>query len=176
MKVTITGHTNGFGRILFSHLEQYHSVDGVSRINGYDLTIADDRQKLVSNLISDVLVLNARYGQAETIEAVAASEWPRKGRTMIVVGSRAPDAGLVSMAPLYAAEKAKVDFITRHTAVDLSKRCGTRVVLLRPTYISGCKHDDQRCVNSDHLCAIVDDILENPVYNSIREITLFPLH
>lgn len=176
MKITITGHTDGFGKMLSDHLSTDHEVIGISRTTGYDLSTNEGRLHFVSDLSGDIVILNARVSQAETLEAIKYSAWASQPRTVVVVGSRAPDAGLVSQAPLYAAEKAKTDFYTRHAAVEMSKASGTRVILLKPTYISGCKHDDQRCVSSSDLCGMVSELLFNPLWETVRELTLFPLH
>lgn len=178
MKITITGHTAGFGKILADYFSIDHEVVGISRRTGFELDREASRQDFVSHLSGDVVILNTRVGQVETLDAIKHSQWAKatEPRTVIVMGSRAPDAGLVSQAPLYAADKARVDFFTRHTAVEMSKELGVRVILLKPTYLSGCKHDDQRCVDSTDVCEIVNDLLTVPRYSSVREMTLYPLH
>lgn len=176
MKITITGHTDGFGMMLSDYFSVDHEVVGVSRSTGCDLSTEQGRARFVFGLDGDVVILNSRVAQAETLEEIKHSAWAKEGRTVIVMGSRAPDAGLVSQAPLYAAEKAKVDFYTRHAAVAMSKVSKVRVILLKPTYLSGCKHDDQRCVDSGDMCGIINDLLTVPRYSSVREVTLYPLH
>ena len=47
MKILITGHTSRVGKILVEHLEKTHEIIKVSRSTGYDLTVREDRLRMI---------------------------------------------------------------------------------------------------------------------------------
>lgn len=61
MKIAITGHTSGIGKCLYdTFTENGNTVLGFSRSNGYDITSADDRKRIVDETTDcDVFINNA---------------------------------------------------------------------------------------------------------------------
>jgi hypothetical protein len=68
MKILLTGHTSSVGKPLCLHLDlQGHQVVGVSRQTGYDLTTADDVNKVINMSADFDHVINlANIGKAQS--------------------------------------------------------------------------------------------------------------
>ena len=67
MKIGISGHTQGIGKAIYDLLSTDHDVIGFSRSNGYDITIKDQREKLISEVENcDVFINNAYAIKAQT--------------------------------------------------------------------------------------------------------------
>lgn len=62
-KVGITGHTSGIGLALKLYLEsQGYTVYGFSRTNGYDISIANDRLRILDQIAEcNLFINNAHY-------------------------------------------------------------------------------------------------------------------
>lgn len=66
MKVAITGHTSGLGKILYNYfVSQNYEVIGMSRSNGYN--IESDQDKIIENLTgADIFINNAHSYDYQT--------------------------------------------------------------------------------------------------------------
>jgi hypothetical protein len=75
MKIVITGHTSGLGKQIYDHLKSEHSVIGLSRSNGYDLT-QNYSQVLDTVKNADIFFNNAYSGivQSDFINDLANAE------------------------------------------------------------------------------------------------------
>ena len=171
MKAVITGNTMGLGaeleRVLLS---LNHSVRGVSRVSGCDLSLSAARHQFVHSLTDeDLVVLNARVCQTEVMEGLSHSAWPALGRTLVVISSRAPDAGISGPAGLYAAEKAKVDFYTGWMSARSPN--GLRVIGIRPGYFESSSHPTGLPLNE--LAWSIIEIATNPILANLRSATIF---
>lgn len=85
MKYAITGHTDGIGKAVF---EKVNGV-GFSRSNGYDITIKDDRHRIISEIDDcDIFINNAQnaFGQVDMLVDLFRM-WKDKEKTIINVGS-----------------------------------------------------------------------------------------
>lgn len=173
MKIALTGHTSGFGAELLNSFRFYEwQVRGISRTTGFDLGTTLDQTRFVNSLTNeDLVVLNARPGQTEVMEMIAYSKWPQAGRHLVVMGSRAPDAGIMSQAPMYAADKARVDFYARSMAA--KAETGLRVLLVRPGYICGINNKSDVCIPAVDLAQTIIDLIRNPHLENIRDVTVY---
>lgn len=72
MKIVITGHTKGIGKGLHTELSNLgHTVIGFSKSNGYDVTSADIRKKIIEESQDcDMFINNAYPGQNEMFQDV----------------------------------------------------------------------------------------------------------
>jgi len=96
MKYAVTGHTEGIGAGLYNRLEG--NCIGFSRANGYDITVPDDRLKILHESADcDVLINNAfaGFGQSELL-LDAFYHWGDTNKTIINVGSRIAEGSLPS--------------------------------------------------------------------------------
>ena len=62
LKYSVTGTSQGLGK----HLAQRYNAQAFSRDNGYDITTATGRKKIVENANFDVFINSARSGFAQT--------------------------------------------------------------------------------------------------------------
>lgn len=106
MKYAITGHTRGLGAAIVKQLAYGNSYVGFSRSNGYDISNADDRIRIV-NEITDchVFINNAHNGYAQTDMLYDIwNKWQDTNKLIINIGSNTTD-GIKSHAHKYTAEK-----------------------------------------------------------------------
>lgn len=92
MKIAVTGHTAGIGKCLFERLSP--NVIGFSRSNGYDITIEQDRQRIVEAVRNcHVFVNNANSGFGQTLMFLDVfNSWANDPTKVIInVGSRIAD-------------------------------------------------------------------------------------
>ena len=67
MKILITGHTSRVGTVLVEHLEKNHELIKVSRSTGYDLTVKEDRIRVIDESVSADCFFNlANVGTSQT--------------------------------------------------------------------------------------------------------------
>lgn len=174
MKFAITGHTRGLGAVIhdrFAHLG--HEVLGVSRNNIGDLSTHDGRADAVYKIRefpADAVILNCRHGQRELLERLMHSSWAQPGRTVVLIGSRAPDVGILTEAPLYAAEKAANDLVARHYAH--TRPGGCRIVNLRFGYIKGIDRSTEGLDPND-VAQIIYNVLDDPGHRYLRDATFY---
>jgi hypothetical protein len=89
MKVAITGHTSGIGKCIYNRL--CPSAIGFSLSNGYDITLAIDRQRIIREANNcDVFINNAPAGFGQTLLFLELFQlWKNDPtKTIINVGSR----------------------------------------------------------------------------------------
>lgn len=92
MKYAITGHTSGIGKAVFEKLGR--DIKGFSRSNGYDITLEEDRKRIIQELNDvDVFINNAHCEFAQTLLLIDVfKEWRENENKIIVnIGSRAGD-------------------------------------------------------------------------------------
>lgn len=88
MKCIVTGHTSGVGKAIYDHfLSKGWDVRGMSRSNGYDISINQDR--IVSETIGCDIFVNCAYASDAQTELL--DKLKDKVKSMIVVGSVAAD-------------------------------------------------------------------------------------
>ena len=107
MKCVVTGHTSGIGKAIYQHFENKgYEVIGLSRSNGYDISM--DQDKIIElSKDCDIFVNNAYSGNCQTELLLKLHD---KVKSMIVVGSVAADWAHVWKT--YGADK-----------LELEKRC-----------------------------------------------------
>lgn len=91
MKVAITGHSSGIGKAVYDRV--YPCVIGFSRSNGYDITDAASRKRMIQESITcDIFINNAHNGFSQIDMLVEVfTEWKNLPKTIINIGSRAAD-------------------------------------------------------------------------------------
>lgn len=93
MKVAITGHTGGLGLALVAYFQQQgHEIQGFSRRTGHDITSAEHRSKIISEVKDfDIFVNNAyadgNAGQLCLLKDLYES-WKDQCKTIINISSR----------------------------------------------------------------------------------------
>lgn len=92
MKISITGHTEGIGKALADTLSQYHSVQGYSRSNGFDISTASGIDRVIDAVASsDVFINNAYadYAQTEIFKRLFEQWRLADNKTIVNIISRA---------------------------------------------------------------------------------------
>lgn len=93
MKYAITGHTKGIGQEVYNRL--LPNVVGFSRSNGYDISKAEDRARIIAAVQDcDVFINNADDAESNSqsllfIELYSA--WKNQNKKIINVGSKIAD-------------------------------------------------------------------------------------
>lgn len=59
MEIAITGHTSPLGKVLYEHLSKEHNVRGFSRVNGYEMPLAND--KIIRETVNVDVFINCAY-------------------------------------------------------------------------------------------------------------------
>lgn len=133
MKVAITGHTKGIGRAV-ADLFYTDEVIGFSRSNGYDISIHDNINRIVSESAGcDVFVNNAYYdfAQCELLEAMF-EQWKHDpSKTIVNIISRARYG--LSKAKFYAQTKMELYSHAKNMMFNPEKRC--RIININPGYV-----------------------------------------
>jgi hypothetical protein len=96
MKYALTGHTQGIGKYLFDNLSP--NAMGFSRSTGYDITIKEDRRRIIrESRDCDVFINNAESNFSQTYMLIDLfKEWKDLNKTIINVGSRITEITLPS--------------------------------------------------------------------------------
>ncbi len=93
MKITITGHTSGIGKALYEHLQKNHEVVGFSRSNGYDISLHDSRERIITQSQDCDIFINNAYNNFDRsqyllLEMMFNSWRGRSDRRIINISSR----------------------------------------------------------------------------------------
>lgn len=175
MKILLTGHTKGIGQFLLGALSaEGHVVIGVSRSNGYDISLKQDRDILLTAYSEvDVFINNAHAGTAQCELALGMwNQWHTAGRHgyIINVGSKASyDHALRPQPTMYDCEKSAL----RNISIDLSRLDPLiRVTHLAIGYVDTDRNKDNPWPKLAQVSVIdiVKWLLSQPSYLQIREI------
>lgn len=132
--IAITGHTRGFGKVLFDCTESI----GFSRSNGYDITNKKDRARIVKEINNcDVFINNAcdNYGQIDMLYDIY-DAWKDTSKTIISVGSLASNGAEWMLEPMkYAVVKKALDVATWQLVNSHHRKC--RVLIFKPGFFEG---------------------------------------
>lgn len=128
--ISITGHTQGIGKVLFEHFGGI----GFSRTNGYDITDALDRRAIVEESEEcDIFINNAFTSFYQTILLYEMFEsWKDKNKLIINIGSETT-CGIKNKPQQYTAAKAALDKASEQLS-HLNKPC--KVVNVRFGYVN----------------------------------------
>jgi hypothetical protein len=132
MKYAITGHTAGLGKAIAHHVGVANTL-GFSRSNGYDITNAQDRQRIVEAAQDcDVFINNAHadYNQTQLLYDLW-QVWSEQDKIIVNIGSNTTD-GIKYHPHEYSAQKASLEKANEQLA-NLNKPC--RVTMFRFGYI-----------------------------------------
>lgn len=92
MKISITGHTAGLGKALYNEfIKNNHEVLGFSRSNGFDISIKEDRKKIIEKTLNCDVFINNAYApnfQKEMLSSII-NCWKDQSKTIIHIGSKA---------------------------------------------------------------------------------------
>lgn len=138
MKIALTGHTRGLGKSIYEQCNNdIASVIGFSKSNGFDITSAEDRKKIIElSDDCDVFINNAydRFGQIEMLYDLY-DKWKAKEKTIVTIGSYASNAAEWRLQPcLYSTVKKSLDVVT-YQLVNSHDRKGCKLMIFKPSYL-----------------------------------------
>lgn len=123
MKIAITGHTRGLGAAIVRQLSYGHNVLGFSKSNGFDITLIDDRKRIIKDADDcHVFINNAHsgYAQVELLYDLW-DVWKDRDKLIVNIGSNTTD-GIKSHPHKYVAEKIALEKANEQLA-NLNKSC-----------------------------------------------------
>jgi hypothetical protein len=93
--IAITGHTQGIGKRAFERLSP--NAIGFSKSTGYDITNFLDRKRIIDESADcDIFINNAPAGFGQTLLFLELFDaWRHRNKTIINVGSRIADLGML---------------------------------------------------------------------------------
>lgn len=150
MKIALTGHTRGLGLAFFNYfLERDHTVVGISRTSGYDLT---NNIEEITNLIKscDLFINNAHVGTSQAILI----EKLYNTIPIITIGSIASD--YVYTGDLYRIEKLVIE--TTHKK--FKKITNYPMLLLKPGFLEN--FTDKQSIPYQQIINSIEFWLNNP--------------
>lgn len=134
MKIVITGHTSGIGKGFYDYyLSKGHEVLGFSRSTGHDLTEEKFLNYVAIKAINSNIFINNAYAgtaQAQLMYKIHEFWKDRADKTMVVIGSRAPDF-LHPKSQFYAVMKSTIDI----AAEQLTPFAKYHLLNVRPSWV-----------------------------------------
>lgn len=173
MKIAITGHTSGLGKNLYEELTENHDVYGMSRANGYDLSV--DIEKFVSDDF-DLYINNAHFGYAQTdlLYRLFAKNKDRKC-TIISIGSVSSD-GNKDVLNEYAVQKSALEKASLQLQL-IDSEC--KVILLKLGRMNTPMTEHRKMyprINTSYVVNTVKWLIEQPDEIVIKSMTIDILH
>jgi len=177
MKVVITGHTSGIGKGFYDlYTSRGYDVQGFSRGTGHDLgnplSVSAVAVKAVQ---SDLFINNAYSGTAQVELMYKVHElWKdNPNKTMVVIGSRAPDF-LHERAQIYATMKGAIDV----AAEQLTPFAKYHLLNVKPSFtrtamLPARLADSKSVIEVDPLINFVDSIIFNKSFR-VTTVTIDP--
>jgi NAD(P)-dependent dehydrogenase (short-subunit alcohol dehydrogenase family) len=184
MKIAITGHTRGIGRAIADVLaKQGHEIVGLSRSNGYDLTVEASRHSALDAITNcDVFINNAlpsdtephkhtAYIPVELLYQVHRGWRGNANKIIIAIGSNASDTPLQGDRP-YQVEKIALASACKQ----LATAGRPRIIIVKPgcTDTDSVRHFNEIKMDPVEVANAVSFCLNaiNDMY--IQEITVLP--
>lgn len=176
MKILITGHTSGLGKILYDRLESRYELEGISRTTGYDLTDHATVLKVIKHSINFDHVLNVcKVDPAQTDILLGVHQhWDenKRGGKIISIGGLTETFSwnLIRQANIHQTRyigakhnltKAHFDLSTIHPY-----RLQPQSVLIRPLNIGDKGIREEPFLTEDQVCDAVIYALEAPYWLS----------
>lgn len=176
MKVAITGHSKGIGKAIHAQLEQHgYQCTGFSRSNGYDISVADDIDRIVQqSLESDVFVNNAYhdFAQCEILDKLFSLWKDDNTKTIVNINSRARYG--LGKAKFYGQTKMEL-FANAKSKMFSDKKC--RIININPGYVDTemASHmaGKVKMLTTDQLANIVMWTINQPQEIEIGELSVW---
>jgi short-subunit dehydrogenase len=173
MKIAITGHTSGLGKNLYDELIKTHEVTGMSRANGYDLSV--NIEKFVSEDF-DIYINNAHlsYTQTDLLYRLFAKNKNREC-TIINIGSVSSD-GNKDAVNEYAVQKSALEKASLQLQL-IDSDC--KVLLLKLGRMNTPMTEHKKMfprINTSYVVNTIKWLIEQPDEIVIKSMTIDILH
>lgn len=171
MKIAITGHTKGLGLALANFYSE-HTVVGMSRSTGFDITTDQDR--IVSHSVDcDVFINNANqdFAQQELFDKLFDLWKHDDSKTIVNINSRAQYTG--AGGTMYASSKKSLSKSAKSAMFTTTDR-GCRIINISPGYLSHM-YPDKKNLSTEQLVSVVDWCLSMPQNIEIGELGIWAI-
>jgi hypothetical protein len=173
MKIAITGHTSGIGKVLFDYFVSYTPM-GFSRSNGYNINHVEDRKKIVNQCMDGDVFINNAYSDGTNSQLYLLQEiyraWAAKDKLIINISSRITDFVLLPSSPerLYQTHKKDQDTFC------IGKIRSPQIVNLKLGMVDTPRVSMHNCnkLTDKDIVKIVSFVLENRDSFSITTLTV----
>ena len=172
-KIGITGHTAGLGKAI--HDRYFPNVVGFSRSNGFDISLAADRKRIVeSSMDLDVFINNA-YSDIHQVDLLYElfDAWKDRDGIILNVSSNSSD-GIKRTKHQYAVYKSALDKASEQVS-RLPKRC--RIFNIRPGYIDTPRVShvtDKPKLGVEQMLGVIDFMINAHASMDAMSITVLP--
>lgn len=170
-RLAVTGHTSGLGQAIY---QLYPSSVGFSRSNGYDISNADDRARIINQSSQcDVFVNNAYAGNAQIdLLYELFANWHDSDRFIINISSNSGD-GIKPDPNRYAVYKSALDKASQQLTYRKSrcKICNLRFGWLDTPRVA---HVTDAKISMADACDVVQMVLSGSASGMITEMTVLP--
>lgn len=170
MKVGITGHTKGLGKIIYETLSKNHSVYGYSRSNGY--FIQNPKKVLENESELDVFINNAYTETYQSNIFLSLFEkWKDSQKTIININSSSIHKS-GAWSPIYVANKKHLKDVTQ-SMIDKYPNKKVRIINLNlGTLESHIGFTDFNKISCEKVVEVIEWCLNQPHDIEIQQLTL----
>lgn len=159
MKIVITGHTQGIGKILFDHwTKQGHNVIGISRQTGYDL-IEGQTKVLTEICTSNLFVNNANVSNCQVPLIENSLNCVDK---IISIGSALHHHKHFCGPFEYIEEKHQLFNLIKNKSIDPSVK--TKLLHVGLSFLPHEYIDEENFTSWEQIISVIDLWIENPVF------------
>ena len=183
MKISVTGHTNGIGKAIYDDLlKSRHHLIGFSLSTGYNISVPEDRAKIIKESMSCGVFINNAFDYSKwpteentDSQCLMAEEmfeaWKGQEKCIINIGSRINDfTGFENTyKAIYAKQKKRLDqFYLDHSHEK------PYIITVRPgtTDTRVMKEEKVEKLQPEDVAKVVRFILDNKYNFLVRTITL----
>jgi hypothetical protein len=180
MKIGITGHTHGIGKVTFELLSNNgHTVAGFSRQNGYDIDSVENRNKILKEIEDfDVFINNAFSMNQTTLLTELINLWDGKDKLIINLGSKVtmvdfdtiPEKYIVPGQLQYVAEKRKQEQIIKDRIPYAFPQLTNLVIGLTDTRMVAFW--DAVKIDPKHVAATIDFVISNRDFIEVQTMVI----
>ena len=184
MKIVITGSTSPMGKAVYEHYSKEHECLGVSRSTGYDLTNAEDQNRLVSEILARDVFLNiAHIGTTQsTLLLKLKQRWSPEAplKKVITIGSLATKVpkkllDQVGIDKQYLRDKHHIDAVHNSLANEMPFGSQLQFSLVRVLNYgekTGERSGEPTCTVKD-IVRTTDYLINEPMYISTLDVRRF---
>lgn len=180
--ILIIGHTGSIGSCLYYDFQKDHTVIGVSKDNGYDISTTTARNKILDLAEScKIIILNAfdpksRHSQLDCLIDIY-KKFEHEPKRIIVIGSCSQDKwhNRDDQYGEYQSHKAALDYAT----MNLNKKNNACKIYhirlgLTATKTSYKPHRHKKCIKPESIAPMIRNLLAFPADMIPASITVLP--
>ena len=169
MKIGITGHTKGIGKAVY--IKYLPSIVGFSRHNGFDISVIENRQKLIDSIQDcDVFINNAytlNNAQVDLLYELYDS-WKDQEKHIINIGSNS-STGIKNKPHKYATDKYALEKASEQLS-HIDSVC--KISLIKFGYVNTLRvmetYNPSEYVTIEKAVEVIDFVIKNKIIRNIE--------